>query len=124
MGFLSWFCDFGFLWKILVGIFGGVVVVISVYGLYIFYVYLKDCKGEFFDGDIVGEILEKKILVLGLEGVGKSIFFVVLVQYDSLIIFEWEVIKFMEGFYVVCVLIEGISLNIWESEYYFFIFNI
>lgn len=92
MGFLSWFQDFGVLWKIFIGIFSGVVVVISVYGVYILYNNYKliDEKKKFDDSEIVGEVVEKKVLVLGLENFGKSIFLVVLVQYDSFVIFECE----------------------------------
>lgn len=124
MGLSSWFRDLGLPWKISVGILGGVAAVTSAYGLYTLYAHLKDRKGESFDGDTAGETSEKKILVLGLEGAGKSTFLAALAQHDSPITSEREATKPTEGFHVVCVSTEGISLNIWESEYHSFIFNI
>lgn len=124
MGLSSWFRDLGVPWKISVGILGGVAAVTSAYGLYTFYAHLQDRKDESFDGETAGETSEKKILVLGLEGAGKSTFLAALAQHDSPITSEREATKPTEGFHVVCVSTEGISLNIWESEFHSFIFYI
>lgn len=123
MGLSSWFRDLGVPWKISIGILGGVAAVTSAYGLYTFYTHLKDREEESFNGETAGETLEKKILVLGLQGAGKSTFLAALAQHDSPITSEREATKPTEGFHVVCVSTEGISLNIWESEYHSF-FNI
>lgn len=123
MGLSSWFRDLGVPWKISIGILGGVAAVTSAYGLYTFYTHLKDRKEESFNGETAGETLEKKILVLGLQGAGKSTFLAALAQHDSPITSEREATKPTEGFNVVCVSTEGMSLNIWESEYHSF-FNI
>ena len=119
MGLSSWFRDLGVPWKISIGILGGVAAVTSAYGLYTFYTrqYSKDRKGKSIHGETAGETSEKKVLVLGLEGAGKSTFLAALAQHDSPITSEREATKPTEGFHVVCVSTEGISLNIWESEY-------
>jgi len=114
MGLSSWFRDLGVPWKISVGILGGVAAVTSAYGLYTFYAHLQDRKDESFNGETAGETSDKKILVLGLEGAGKSTFLAALAQHDSPITSEREATKPTEGFHVVCVSTEGISLNIWE----------
>lgn len=123
MGLSSWFRDLGVPWKITVGILGGVAAVTSAYGLYTFYIHQKDRKETSFNGETAGETSEKKVLVLGLDGAGKSTFLAALAQHDSPITSEREATKPTEGFHVVCVSTEGISLNIWESEYHSFIFN-
>lgn len=119
MGLSSWFRDLGVPWKISFGILGGVAAVTGAYGLYTFYThqYSKDRKEKSNNGETAGETSDKKVLVLGLEGAGKSTFLAALAQHDSPITSEREATKPTEGFHVVCVSTEGISLNIWESEY-------
>ena len=118
MGLSSWFRDLGVPWKISIGILGGVAAVTSAYGMYTFYThYSKDRKEKSSNGETAGETSEKKVLVLGLEGAGKSTFLAALAQQDSPITSEREATKPTEGFHVVCVSTEGISLNVWESEY-------
>lgn len=119
MGLSSWFRDLGAPWKISIGILGGVAAVTGAYGLYTFYThqYSKDRKEKCVDRETAGEASEKKVLVLGLEGAGKSSLLAALAQHDSPTTTEREATKPTEGFHVVCVSTEGISLNIWESEY-------
>ena len=58
------------------------------------------------------------MLVLGIEGSGKSTFLAALAQHDSPITSaEREGTTPTEGFHVVCVSTEGVSLNVWESKY-------
>lgn len=116
MGLSSWFRDLGVPWKISIGILGGVAAVTSAYGLYTFYIHQEDRKQRSSNGETAGETSEKKVLVLGLEGAGKSTFLAALAQHDSPITSEREATKPTEGFHVVCVSTKGISLNIWESK--------
>ena len=119
MGLSNWFRDLGAPWKISIGILGGVAAVTGAYGLYTFYThqYSKDRKEKSVDRETAGGASEKKVLVLGLEGAGKSSLLAALAQHDSPTATEREATKPTEGFHVVCVSTEGISLNIWESEY-------
>ena len=120
MGLSSWIRNLGVPWKISIGILGGVVVVTSAYGLYIFYVHhtaeqLKHNHETFHDETAI-ETLEKKVLVLGLGSAGKSTFLAALAQHDTLVTSQREATTPTEGFHVVCVSTEGVSLNIWESK--------
>ena len=121
MGISNWFRDLGVPWKISIGILGGVAAVTSAYGLYTFYVHhevqLEDNKEKPLHDETSSEKSEKKVLVLGLENAGKSTFLAALAQHDSPINSEREATTPTEGFHVVCVLTEGVSLNIWESKY-------
>lgn len=118
MALSSWFRDLGVPWKISIGILGGVAAVTSAYGLYTFYAHraeqAKDelkLKDKSFLDERTSEISEKKVLVLGLESAGKSTFLAALAQHEQ------EATTPTEGFHVVCVSTEGVSLNIWESKY-------
>ena len=121
MGLTNWFRDLGVPWKVSIGILGGVVAVTSAYGLYTFYVHheeqLEDNKEKSLRGETSSEKLQKKVLVLGLESAGKSTFLAALAHHDSPINSERESTTPTEGFHVVCVSTEGVSLNIWEGKY-------
>ena len=120
MGFSSWFRDLGVPWKVSMSVLGGVVVVSSAYGLYRSYVHQKEQPQDktSLRDETASEICEKKVLVLGIEGSGKSTFLAALAQHDSPITSaEREGTTPTEGFHVVCVSTEGVSLNVWESKY-------
>ena len=120
MGFSSWFRDLGVPWKVSISVLGGVVVVSGAYGLYRCYVHQKEQPQDktSLRDETVSEISEKKVLVLGIEGSGKSTFLAALAQHDSPITSaEREGTTPTEGFHVVCVSTEGVSLNVWESKY-------
>ena len=119
MGLSSWIRDLGVPWKISVCILGGVAVVTSAYGLYIFYVHHTEQSkhnDETFRDETATETLEKKVLVLGLENAGKSTFLAALAKHDTLVTSQREATTPTEGFHVVCISTEGVNLNIWESK--------
>lgn len=120
MGFSSWFRDLGVPWKVSMSVLGGFVVVSSAYGLYRCYVHPKEQPQDktSLRDETASEIPEKKVLVLGIEGSGKSTFLAALAQHNSPITStERERTTPTEGFHVVCVSTEGVSLNVWESKY-------
>ena len=107
--------------SISMSVLGGVVVVSSAYGLYRCYVHQKEQPQDktSLRDETASEISEKKVLVLGIEGSGKSTFLAALAQHDSPITSaEREGTTPTEGFHVVCVSTEGVSLNVWESKYH------
>lgn len=62
--------------------------------------------------DLKAEEPEKKVLMLGLDGAGKSSLLASLGKQDPT-----AQMQPTEGFNVMCVQTESVSLNIWESKY-------
>lgn len=113
---IDWFKDLGKAGKAVVVISGGLVVASTVYGAYIFYKNYKNSTtiSSFDECDEEERYLDKKVLVLGLEGAGKTTFLSALSQPESSNHREKTVPT--EGFNVVCLTTDNLNLNIWESK--------
>lgn len=105
----SWLRSFPPWAKALVLIGGGTLIGLSSYGLV---VYFEKRRLRFTDEGFedVEEQPEKRILVLGLDGAGKSSFLANLSRVEN----EQIETKPTEGFNVICVNTRGTSINIWE----------
>lgn len=110
----EWFKDLGKAGKVAVV---GSGLAVAAYGVYRIYKSSKESSdmASFNESDEEGGIPEKKVLVLGLEGAGKTVFLSALSQPEST---ECrEATKPTEGFHVVCLSTDGLNLNIWESKW-------
>uniref|UniRef100_T1IQJ5 ADP-ribosylation factor-like protein 3 n=1 Tax=Strigamia maritima TaxID=126957 RepID=T1IQJ5_STRMM len=91
---------------------GGVLIGISTYGLLIYYERRHQGFQDegFEDTSKVEEQPERKVIVLGLDGVGKSTFIANLSKVDNV----QNDIKPTEGFHIMSVNTQGTAINIWE----------
>lgn len=114
MGLENWFHELSVAKKSCVVITGGLAVCASAYGLYRIYKHVQDTHGKDQEQGEGGEGNEgKKILLLGLDGSGKSAFLAALSQQGNVQRLREET-KPTDGFNVVCVNSEGVVLNLWE----------
>ncbi|XP_031568850.1 ADP-ribosylation factor-like protein 3 [Actinia tenebrosa] len=112
MGLSNWFKDLGMAGKAAVVVASGVALTASAYGIYSLYNSTTEPKVTKSDeSDEEESIPEKRILVLGLDDAGKSVFLAALAQPDSTTRASTQP---TEGFNVVCLTTDGLNLNIWE----------
>jgi len=116
MVIIDWFKDLGKAGKAAFVISGSLVVASTVYGAYIVYNKYKNspANSSSDEDDEEERYSEKKVLVLGLEGAGKTTFLSALSQPES--ITQREETVPTEGFNVVCLTNDNVNLNIWESK--------
>ena len=119
MGLFTWFKDLQTYKKATI-IGGGCVVLCGLsYGMYKFYSSRR--KVDLYDespnnGKEDKPAIQKRVLVLGLQGCGKTTFLTALTNLGSGI--GDNEIKPTEGFNVMCITTNGVLLNIWESKWY------
>lgn len=120
MGLSNWFKDLGMAGKAAVVVASGVALTASAYGIYSLYKNTTESNNltKSDESDEEEGIPEKRILVLGLDDAGKSVFLAALSQPDSI---TRAVTQPTEGFNVVCLTTDGLNLNIWESKLGIFI---
>ncbi|EDO47620.1 predicted protein [Nematostella vectensis] len=108
------FRELGLARKIGIIALGGATLAATSYGLYALYkeATKRQEADEEWEGSAGNSVPEKRILVLGLDGSGKSVFLSALSQGDSS---KRPSTTKTEGFNVVCLTTDGLNLNIWES---------
>ena len=113
MGLHGWFQDLSVSKKCCVVIASGLAVCATGYGFYraCEYVHRVCDKGNKQQEDDVTK-LAKKVLLLGLDGSGKSAFLAALSQSGNI---QREETRPTEGFNVVSLTTDGMELNIWEG---------
>ena len=119
MGLASWIRDLGVPSKIAIGILGSCVTFTTAYGLYTLYFrHVERLKSKDFskDNGATEQSSDKRVLVLGLDGAGKSTLLSALSQEQVGAVDKREATRPTEGFSVICVTTDGVSLNIWESK--------
>lgn len=116
MGLADWFKELGKGGKVVVVLTGGIAVASTIYGAYSYYKSSMESKASSSsdESDEEGSFSEKKVLVLGLEGAGKTVFLSALSQPESTS--HRVQTKPTEGFNVVCLSTDSLNLNIWESK--------
>ena len=117
MGLFNWFKELGPVGKVGMLAATGTVFCATSYGLYTYFSKLQACGSKDTcneDHQSDDEALEKRILVLGLDGAGKTTFAAALAQ--QTLSFREETNP-TEGFNVICVTTDGVKLNIWESKW-------
>ena len=112
MGLANWLNELSPARRLGVALATGAAVCASAYGLYVYLAKRTD-GGERRAGPD-DEIPERRILVLGLDGAGKSTFLGALAQQNAV---SPPSPQPTEGFHVICITTEGFKLNIWESRY-------
>lgn len=120
MGLYSWFNDLGSFKKAGLVIGSCAVLCGTSYGFY--KLYSRRRRIDLYDespknGQEHSPAVQKRVLVLGLQGCGKTTFLTALANLGSGI--GGNEIKPTEGFNVMCVATNGVLLNIWESKCFY-----
>lgn len=116
MGLYHWFKGLGNFQKTFIVAGSCAVFCGATYGIY--KLYSKRRKVDLYDespnnGKEHRPAVQKRVLVLGLQGCGKTTFLTALANLGSGI--GGNEVKPTEGFNVICVTTNGVHLNIWES---------
>ena len=115
MGLESWFKELDIAKKSCVVFGSGVAVCATGYGLYKAYNYVQDARSKSKEqGEEEEGLPAKRVLLLGLDGSGKSAFLAALSQQGNV---HREETKPTEGFNVVSLTTDGMALNMWEGMY-------